>query len=939
MINANDKMVQIIQGFNVGSPLPIDGRILLSRAEMASINDDIMPDKYFCICEEDGLIYLYDKTAEVDPENGRFKKAAPEKTSDLVNDGNGEATSEGYDQFDTVSSVEGKLSDLESQIYNDLANDYVNNEELETALSPYSKTINTAYSIKLESDSSEYSYTLSLLKKDGSPIGDSVSFDLPVESLVVDVDYVEDSEGKAIIITLENGHQTRVPVDAIIAGLVDETTFNAHVNNVYDPESSAGNVGHLHIVEDQARAWDAKYDLPQTGVPKNQLSSGVQTSLDKADSALQDNDNISRLTNDAEYISVSTLKEGDNVEIEETSEGIVISAANTIYTAGPGITISDEQSATPNVISATATAPTWKDIADKDQSDVTVYPLENDQLRELLYNDDSPGFVVHKVGVLNDKQDKIDATHKLSASLVSGLASVAMTGSYTDLSDKPTIPDELADLQSDTSHRVVTDVQIGAWSNKQDALTSSNAGTGISIVNGQDGVVISNTNVSAVWGNIQGSISNQTDLVSYVATNGGKIDSISVNGVEQDIDSSKNVDIDVPTRTSDLINDGDGSSSEIDAFVKESDIADFVTESEMETAIATNTATFRGTYESVSDLPTPSAVPDLKNNDYAFIITSVSGNPEYRRYKYTSSGWVFEYTLNNSSFTSTQWSAINSGATATNIGQIATNTGSINTINGKIPSSATSSNKLVTESDVANNVKTSGTSGSILNTINGTNLYNSSSSADLSLSDVGLVSELNEAILAGNAGITKTYSSTNKTLTLAHTEGYGAGTYGYNGTQSPGFGSTISVPYIANDKYGHVDTTNSSTTTVTIPALSDNTTGLPSYLTSTSGINYDTTTNKLNIRSTTYTLPTTGWSTSSTSEGTTYYYEAIVNGVTADSIPVISLIIEPSAGPTSIKQMQESWSYVYTAITSANKVTFYSVKAPIISYTVAIKGY
>ena len=358
MINANDKMVQIIQGFNVGSPLPIDGRILLSRAEMASINDDIMPDKYFCICEEDGLIYLYDKTAEVDPENGRFKKAAPEKTSDLVNDGNGEATSEGYDQFDTVSSVEGKLSDLESQIYNDLANDYVNNEELETALSPYSKTINTAYSIKLESDSSEYSYTLSLLKKDGSPIGDSVSFDLPVESLVVDVDYVEDSEGKAIIITLENGHQTRVPVDAIIAGLVDETTFNAHVNNVYDPESSAGNVGHLHIVEDQARAWDAKYDLPQTGVPKNQLSSGVQTSLDKADSALQDNDNISRLTNDAEYISVSTLKEGDNVEIEETSEGIVISAANTIYTAGPGITISDEQSATPNVISATATAPT-----------------------------------------------------------------------------------------------------------------------------------------------------------------------------------------------------------------------------------------------------------------------------------------------------------------------------------------------------------------------------------------------------------------------------------------------------------------------------------------------------------------------------------------------------------------------------------------------------
>lgn len=43
---------------------------------------------------------------------------------------------------------------------------------------------------------------------------------------------------------------------------------------------------------------------------------------------------------------------------------------------------------------------------------------------------------------------------------------------------------------------------------KQDNLTSANAGDGISIVNG----VISNTRVSAEWGNIQGDISTQTDL-------------------------------------------------------------------------------------------------------------------------------------------------------------------------------------------------------------------------------------------------------------------------------------------------------------------------------------------------------------------------------------------------------------------------------------------
>lgn len=50
------------------------------------------------------------------------------------------------------------------------------------------------------------------------------------------------------------------------------------------------------------------------------------------------------------------------------------------------------------------------------------------------------------------------------------LATVATSGSYADLSNKPTIPDELADLQDDSTHRVVTDAEKAAWSGKQAAL-------------------------------------------------------------------------------------------------------------------------------------------------------------------------------------------------------------------------------------------------------------------------------------------------------------------------------------------------------------------------------------------------------------------------------------------------------------------------------------
>lgn len=91
-------------------------------------------------------------------------------------------------------------------------------------------------------------------------------------------------------------------------------------------------------------------------------------------------------------------------------------------------------------------------------------------------------------------------------------------------------------------------------SRKQDNLTSANAGDGISITRDQSGkVTISNTNVSAEWGNIQGNITDQTDLIDYIDQNGGKIDKIKVNGTEQQI-VNKTVDISVPTKTSDLTN-------------------------------------------------------------------------------------------------------------------------------------------------------------------------------------------------------------------------------------------------------------------------------------------------------------------------------------------------------------------------------------------------
>lgn len=91
-------------------------------------------------------------------------------------------------------------------------------------------------------------------------------------------------------------------------------------------------------------------------------------------------------------------------------------------------------------------------------------------------------------------------------------------------------------------------------------------------------------------------------------------------------------------------------------------------------SIATATATFKGTYNSLAELEAVAA----DSNDYGFVIaTDADGNTLYKRYKYDGTNWVWEYDLNNSSFTAAQWAAIQSGITnghvsrINNLGQLA----------------------------------------------------------------------------------------------------------------------------------------------------------------------------------------------------------------------------------------------------------------------------
>lgn len=64
--------INVSQAFKRTSANPIDETFALTKAQMKTVNDNLMPAYYFTICQEDGKIYLYDKSATASATTGKF---------------------------------------------------------------------------------------------------------------------------------------------------------------------------------------------------------------------------------------------------------------------------------------------------------------------------------------------------------------------------------------------------------------------------------------------------------------------------------------------------------------------------------------------------------------------------------------------------------------------------------------------------------------------------------------------------------------------------------------------------------------------------------------------------------------------------------------------------------------------------------------------------
>lgn len=322
------------------------------------------------------------------------------------------------------------------------------------------------------------------------------------------------------------------------------------------------------------------------------------------------------------------------------------------------------------------------------------------------YNDltdkpDIPSQQVQSDWTESDSADPAYIKHKPN------LATVATSGSYSDLTNKPDIP--AAQVNSDWSAvsgvsqilnkpNLATVATSGSYDDLTDkpsipvipTMKSLVAGTNVTLTEGSTTVTVSAASqVQADWTESNTSdpayIANKPVLAS-VATSGSYSDlsntpslaTVATTGAYSDLSGTPDLSLkeDVANKAQSI----DGTSTT--DYPSSAAVSDFVNSS-----VATATARFLGNF-TLTDLGLTYPATDSQigaaldaytwpvgttptNNDYVYVeiqdpqTTGIDDRVE--RFKYDGTNWLYEYTLNNSSFTAAEKASIDSGITATKV--------------------------------------------------------------------------------------------------------------------------------------------------------------------------------------------------------------------------------------------------------------------------------
>lgn len=182
-------------------------------------------------------------------------------------------------------------------------------------------------------------------------------------------------------------------------------------------------------------------------------------------------------------------------------------------------------------------------MTDKERKTVNKAQLSNGEIRyyEDTYARENISEINTTINNLSvDKQDKLVAGDGIT---INGnvISSTSVTN-YNDLRNKPSINGHI--LKGNISSSEL-DIKTSDLINDEEFLNYNDlvSGDGISIEKTSEGIVISNTQTSAEWGNITGNIQDQTDLINLI--NSKQSDLVAGNGIIiEDLSEGQRISLD-----------------------------------------------------------------------------------------------------------------------------------------------------------------------------------------------------------------------------------------------------------------------------------------------------------------------------------------------------------------------------------------------------------
>lgn len=390
-----------------------------------------------------------------------------------------------------------------------------------------------------------YVVTLQLKDQDGNNIGTAQTVDLPLETMVVSGSY--DDATKKIILTLQNGQTIEFSVADLVSGLQTEITANNMLDADLVDDSTSTN---KFVTSSDITTWNGKQDALTAGANIN--ISG--TTISATDTTYTGSDGITltgtNFTNSGVRsvatgtangtIAVNT--NGTTADVSVKGLGSAAYTASTAYaTAAQGALADTALQSGDNVselVNDAGYLTTHQTLADlgitATASEINVLDGITASTTELNYVDGVTSSIQTQ---LNGKQATISDLSTIRSGAALGatavqpgdLATVATTGDYDDLLNKPTLGTMAAESASDytPTANLATVATSGLYSDLSGTptipttLAALTGDVSISSPSNGEHLVYNGTSqkwentasaATVSWGGITGTLSNQTDL-------------------------------------------------------------------------------------------------------------------------------------------------------------------------------------------------------------------------------------------------------------------------------------------------------------------------------------------------------------------------------------------------------------------------------------------